>query len=895
MNYPARTPAPPATTAAALAAVRRLSFATLDAMDADAIFRGLARELLDVFGVHQVHVLRVADDGERSHGIGFVARGDEVVTEAEYVIPFSRPSGTHRVVVTGAPLNVPDARTSTLVSRELVERFDAASLLLVPLAFDGAVRGVVVLLSRSPRHFADDEVELAYTMANQASAGLSVLDMRERLSRRADREAGLVRAAAALSESLEVRTVLDTLCREADFALGGDVTGFYLADPGGPGRAIAGHGIPKDSDWWGLQVTPGQGMAGRVLATGEPAVSNAYQRDGAIPGADVLAKVQTAVGVPVRWNGELKGALSVGFTSMRLIPDEDIETLQAIADLAAVACRNAEAFEDARAAARTDSLTGLLNHGALHVRLREEIWRARRSGEPLACLMADLDNFKPINDRHGHLIGDDILRRVATALVAEFRPYDTLARYGGDEFVLVLPGLAEDGAEHAGERVRSAIETAAAASGDPSLALTVSVGVACWGEPLTAGELLDRADRALLLAKRRGRGAVVMSNSETDRELSELEGGGHPSPLLAGLWDEVSRNERPADLLRALPALLHRELELQEAAVYEPSPGAGGLTLVRVAAARAPGDPAPCAFRDPSLPAAGAVGHRLSSGPLARESLAALLDALGLPESAEAAEGAAAGSCAAIGLVAGERLHGVLFLRHAAPRFPQAPLRLASTVAGQAALVLLGRSGAGSRTAVTALAAAIDARDNYTASHSEDVVGLACDVARRLGLPPEEVERICDGAMLHDVGKVAIPNEILYKPGPLSPAEWEVMRTHPLIGERILLRTPELAPIAPLVRHEHERWDGRGYPDGLSGEAIPIGSRIILCCDAYNAMITARPYREPMSHEEALRELEHGAGAQFDPRVVEALLRVLALREPVYSAAASPGATAPDS
>ena len=106
--------------------------------------------------------------------------------------------------------------------------------------------------------------------------------------------------------------------------------------------------------------------------------------------------------------------------------------------------------------------------------------------------------------------------------------------------------------------------------------------------------------------------------------------------------------------------------------------------------------------------------------------------------------------------------------------------------------------------------------------------------------------------MLHDVGKVAIPNEILYKRGPLDDGEWKVMREHPVIGERILLRTPELAAIAPLVRHEHERWDGAGYPDGLAGEAIPIGSRIILACDAYNAMITARPYREPMSHEEAL-------------------------------------------
>jgi HD-GYP domain-containing protein (c-di-GMP phosphodiesterase class II) len=181
----------------------------------------------------------------------------------------------------------------------------------------------------------------------------------------------------------------------------------------------------------------------------------------------------------------------------------------------------------------------------------------------------------------------------------------------------------------------------------------------------------------------------------------------------------------------------------------------------------------------------------------------------------------------------------------------------------------------GSPAAVQALAAAIEERDSYTHEHSEQVVHLARGVAMLLGRPTDEVERIAHAALLHDVGKLATPNDILRKDGPLTGAEWEVMAEHPVVGERILLRTPELVPIAPLVRHEHEHWDGSGYPDGLAGLRIPLGSRIILACDAYNAMITSRPYRDAMDHEAALAELRRGAGRQFDPEVVEALLDLL--------------------
>jgi diguanylate cyclase (GGDEF)-like protein/putative nucleotidyltransferase with HDIG domain len=177
--------------------------------------------------------------------------------------------------------------------------------------------------------------------------------------------------------------------------------------------------------------------------------------------------------------------------------------------------------------------------------------------------------------------------------------------------------------------------------------------------------------------------------------------------------------------------------------------------------------------------------------------------------------------------------------------------------------------------AIAGLAEALLERDRYTGEHSEFVVDLSTKVARGLALNEIEVERVQAAALLHDIGKVAIPDEVLNKPGPLDELEWAVMREHPVIGERILRAIPGFGAVARIVRHEHERWDGKGYPDGLSGEAIPIGSRIILACDAYHAMTSDRPYRRAMPHQDAVRELGRSAGSQFDPAVTEVLIGVL--------------------
>jgi diguanylate cyclase (GGDEF)-like protein/putative nucleotidyltransferase with HDIG domain len=194
--------------------------------------------------------------------------------------------------------------------------------------------------------------------------------------------------------------------------------------------------------------------------------------------------------------------------------------------------------------------------------------------------------------------------------------------------------------------------------------------------------------------------------------------------------------------------------------------------------------------------------------------------------------------------------------------------------------------------AVVGLAEALTERDRYTGEHSEEVLDLVEQVARGLALDEQEVQRIRYAALLHDIGKVAIPDEILNKPAKLTDEEFEVMKTHTVVGERILRAIPGLGGVARIVRSEHERYDGKGYPDGLTGDEIPIGARIILACDAYHAMVSDRPYRKAMDHAEAIRELGKHAGTQFDPQVTEVLIGCLYSRRQLGKAAVGNGTPA---
>ena len=205
------------------------------------------------------------------------------------------------------------------------------------------------------------------------------------------------------------------------------------------------------------------------------------------------------------------------------------------------------------------------------------------------------------------------------------------------------------------------------------------------------------------------------------------------------------------------------------------------------------------------------------------------------------------------------------------PSMVRKALRRENTLAAARELELEGSYLA----TIEALAAALDAKDRHTEAHSRETAALAKAVGQRLGLKDQVLRFLEYGALLHDIGKIGIPGYILNKPGPLDPEETAIMREHPVIGERIVASVPFLARVRPIVRAEHERWDGGGYPDGLAGEEIPIEARIIHACDAFQAMASDRAYRAALPRPRILDELQTNAGRQFDPRVVEALLAVI--------------------
>ena len=383
----------------------------------------------------------------------------------------------------------------------------------------------------------------------------------------------------------------------------------------------------------------------------------------------------------------------------------DTKLLDAVGTLAGSAIRNAQLYQELRRQAETDALTGLINHRTIQERLDAELEVAAAQGQPLAVMMIDIDDFKLFNDTYGHLIGDQILRLTSQTLREVCRAGDVAARYGGDEFIMLLPQTDRAAATMVARRLLDALtDRGVTVAGHETLPLALSIGVATFPEDaVLLHDLLSHADAALYETKRCGGNGVHVVEETPDEE----------------------------------------------------------------------------------------------------------------------------------------------------------------------------QTGTTTFSALQGLVNAVDAKDRYTREHSDAVTQGALLLAKQLDLSAETCSALRIAGLLHDVGKIGIPDRILRKPGRLTANEYQIMQQHVALSELIIKEVPHLVDVLSAVAAHHERYDGRGYPRGLKGEEIPLLGRIMALADACSAMLLSRPYRKGMSWLAVTAELRRGAGTQFDPALIELFISAM--------------------
>jgi len=621
--------------------------------------------------------------------------------------------------------------------------------------------------------------------------------------------------------------------------------------------------------------------------------------------------------VPLLARGELKGVLCLyRFGRGNAFAEGDLQVAIRFSQLAALAIDNADIRAKLESLAMTDHLTGLFNHRFFQERLVEELSRANRDGAPVSLVIFDIDDFKNVNDRFGHLLGDQVLRGVASATGAVCRIEDPICRIGGEEFAVILPGQMGFHAQILAERVRRSVLEL---SFPMQTTVTVSLGVA--EAPKNASsprDLFACADLALRTAKAQGKNRV---RTYTGNALKSRRGSPGDYPL-SGRWEILSdgtgTSRRQPELQRWDSSLEGREsgqapsiglmnslqrvsstlnqvsdapqiaqtiaLELKSLIDFDSCLlyllSSDGETLTPTA-------PVGNHPQDADVKKAPAENGLAIAGQAARsgDTIYAAEPSLPLQKAHIAAGSDAHEMLMAAPMHFDHQVIGVIVLSRLGGEFEHDDARLVDVVASiaasalQNARLLEAQREAGQTlhaaylSTVEALANALEAQDEYTSDHARALAEMAMAVGAYLELEEAELGSLELTALFHDIGKIGVRSEIIRKPAPLSAEEWDEMKRHPEIGERILAPVPFLQAIRPMVRACHERWDGRGYPDGLSGERIPLQARIVFVCDAFHAMSTDRPYRSALPEDEAIRRITSASGSQFDPRVGQAFVR----------------------
>jgi diguanylate cyclase (GGDEF)-like protein/putative nucleotidyltransferase with HDIG domain len=665
----------------------------------------------------------------------------------------SRPIGNHMVeyiVHSAQPLLIRDHFEEQSERLGFKSLRQVGSLCGVPLILYDHPVGVVVLHSPRERAFDDGHVEILRVLASEAAIAIENARLFAAEQKKSRQLTLINNISGHAITTLDPIAMLGKIAAEMEKHLAYDHIGIALFDYSTKELVVqAEAGTRREA--LGRRVLLGEGLIGQVARSGQMAVVREAHSDP--PRLVLLPGSAASVAVPITYGEQFLGVLYVESSEPCDFPEQDVQLLRTLADLFAGALHNALTFQKAQEQAITDGLTGVKTHRFLMEALSSEWKRSTRANRPFALVLMDLDRFKFVNDFYGHLEGDVVLQRVGHILEQNCRSSDVVARYGGDEFVILMPETTIEQGSQLAHKLRGWIAS------DPLLSdkkVTASFGIAAF--PLhgsTPQELIQVADSSMYLSKHQGGNAV--------------SGADDSDPNQRKLWKK--------DVLEAYL----------------------GVTLKRL----------------------------FSTGPDAFEEIHRRLD-----------------------------------------QFTRSLAEQDGNSSGEILPPIVVET-------VTSLAFAIDAKDHYTQGHSQKVSAYAVMIAQALDMSSAEVEEIRLAALLHDIGKVGIPEPILNKSGPLDASEWEIMKTHTDLGDKLLEPLKTMTRIRAMIRHHHEFYDGSGYPGRLEGEQIPHGARVIAIADAYDTITTARSYKKARTPEDAFAELERCAANQFDPELLRIFIETM--------------------
>lgn len=699
-------------------------------LDPDEVLRAVHRELGRLFDTSSFFV--AFEDGDNLRFDFETVKG---IIQPKRIRKFG--SGfTDHVIRTGEPLliasNIEKKRHELNVP---LRRRNLRCLLCAPLRMGGRTTGAVGV--SSDREFAFDERDLIVlqTAAGQIAVALENALLFGEAQLRAQHLAVLNHISTRAISSQNAEEMLPEIVSEIQRNFQFEYIGIGILDYTTKDLEIKAE-AGGTNHLAGSRVPLGEGLMGRVARSGEFTLAQGDHFE-----AGLLPESKSVLCIPLVYGETLLGVVNIESTRESAFSMQDVLLLRTLGDLLSTALHNAFIFQKMQHQSITDALTGLKTRRFFLEALSQEWKRASRSGRPFSVVLVDLDKFKEVNDTQGHLEGDLVLARVGRLLEQKCRHSNVVARYGGDEFVILMPETGVEQALTLSERLRLWMAT------DPMLSerqVTGSFGVASF--PLhgsSTEDIIRVADAGMYVSKHAGGNRVSTAEEVSESENAMMQRQQIHSYVEGFLQREDTNSEYLTELMSTL--------------------------------------------------------RRMCSGMEENAATEAMTEA------------------------------------------------------------------------IRSLAHAVETREMNSTSHSSGVAFYARVIGQELGLDREELETVVFAASVHDVGKIVLPGKLLNKTAHLAEDEFHLLKVHPIVGAQIVETLRGSERIRQYVKYHHERFDGVGYPDGLKGEQIPLGARIIAVADAFVNMTTERPYATAMTSSEAARELESKSGMQFDGMVVRIL------------------------